>query len=167
MIPDSGFLVLGLPYQVSSRSSANWGHCKLKLTINAIQIECSHHCTIPAPQIMNYIILSDIAPLRRNEWVSLKSVFCYLWNEFITKALESKRPQNRTRHYKIIQRVNMWAKGPFLAWRASDPTNGLHHIHVLGEIANGLIAAASGACICWCPISPIDHLLVKRIWISQ
>ena len=64
---------------------------------------------------------------RRNEWVSLKSVFCYLSSEFITKALKSKRPQKGTRHYKIIQRVNLWAKGPLLAWRLGDPTNGLHH----------------------------------------
>ena len=34
-------------------------------------------------------------------------------------------------------------------------------IHVLGEIANELIAAASGACICWCPISPIDSIACK------
>ena len=40
-------------------------------------------------------------------------------------------------------------------------------IHVLSEIANELIAAASGACICWCPMSPIDRFLLKRIWISQ
>ena len=31
-----------------------------------------------------------------------------------------------------------------------------HFILVLGEIANGLIAAASGACICGCPLSPTD-----------
>ena len=32
-------------------------------------------------------------------------------------------------------------------------------INVLGEIANGLTAATSGACICWCLMSPINNLL--------
>ena len=32
-----------------------------------------------------------------------------------------------------------------------------HFIYVLGEIANGPIAAASGACICWSPILLTDH----------
>ena len=37
----------------------------MKLTIHANQIECSHTAPISAPQIMDYIILSDIAPLKK------------------------------------------------------------------------------------------------------
>ena len=34
-----------------------------------------------------------------------------------------KRPQNGTGHYKIIKRVNVWAKGPLLARHVGDPSS--------------------------------------------
>ena len=97
-------------YQVSSCSSANWGYHELKVTINTNQIECSHHCAI--------------------HYLKKKRVSFFIlpfWTEFITKALKSRRPQNGTQHYQLIQRVNVWTKGPLLEWHVGGPTNGLHH----------------------------------------
>ena len=126
-------------YQVSSRSSANWGYCKLKWTINANQIDCSHHCAIPAPNHGLYHF--EWHSLFKTKRVSFtQERVLSLWTEFITKALKGKRPQKGTRHYKIIQRVNVSQRaiaGMTCGWphkRSSSPPSPLHFKNITGTL---------------------------------